>query len=241
MKKNIVLISLLVLSISSFAQGGYVLGVRGGVGIGTLYNSNGFNDINLTYKPSLVWHVYGSAGYNATYYNFGFMMDFGIQQYQSQISIRDTSTALDIEELHKLMYFELPLMMRIRPQGNKVTREFTLGGPYFEIGIKPGFLLSAKFERDSAASITNADVKPFYETITFGAFIGFGIHQVGLENFGLTHGIRISYDFLDITSAAGGKGDVYTNGDPYKGTHPVSISYQMSLHFKFAKWGGNRR
>ena len=89
-----------------------------------------------------------------------------------------------------------------------MTKTITLGGPYFEMGIQAVLIQ--------------------FEDMTAGLVIGYGSHQVALEKFALTHGIRIHLNLLDITNKDLRDGP-YDGSIAYKGTVPVCIQYLMIL------------
>ena len=61
-----------------------------------------------------------------------------------------------------------------------------------------------------------------------------GNHQIGLEKFALTHGLRIHLNIFDITAKDLRDND-YNGTISYKSTVPVCIQYLLALTLKFPK------
>ena len=68
--------------------------------------------------------------------------------------------------------------------------------------------------------------------------VGFGAYMVGTENFGITAGARLGFDFSDLISEEGKTVNMPTLKayDSYKGTFPVTSAvsfrsqYGLCLH-----------
>jgi len=213
---------LIVISFSSYAQGRFRVGFKGGYGLTMLYNDNYYKDGSVTNELSTGGTFGASVGFNAARYNWGVTLGLFIRQYQQRWK------ADSWHSITKLNYFEAPFLFRLRPAGNKVTKKFTYAGPYFEIGVQPGFLLKDA----QVISDTNGIVLPdqTYESFNLSGVIGIGYHQVGVEKWAVTHGIRLTYGLVDIISAKNNNGTAYA---AYKPTNSISVIYLLAVSYKF--------
>ncbi len=211
--------------LSSRAQGGFSIGPKGGFDY-TVLNSKTIksvdsirSDLNLGYNVGL------SLGWNLYRYNFG--VTSGV--YLRKIKHSHAHNAPDgWETSYDLTYLEVPLLIRLRPRGNMLTKSITYGGFYFEFGAQMGFLMSAKTTYSDSLTNSNIDAKSLYESSNLAGVIGLGAHQFGLPQFALTHGIRFTYGLGDIVKNAITEQPII--GKP---TNTITIGYLMSITFKF--------
>ncbi|NPA34117.1 MAG: PorT family protein [Chlorobi bacterium] len=243
--KRILLIATLVLGQVTYAQGGWLFGVRGGAGIPLLLNSNWMNDGNYTYEPGLTWNVGAMAGYNAVYYNYGFTLGFHYRQ--TKHTLRYTSVAgTQDPEILQISSIEIPLLMRFRPSGDARTRMITYGGWYFEIGVQAASYNAVQYTYESknqAVGTVQMNITHAFKTWDFQGVIGFGFHQVGTERLAITHGIKIFASILDIVEPQSGNGWLlaplfeYGQMYPYQPTRFITIQYLLSIIYKIPKNG----
>lgn len=208
------------------AQGGPRVSIEAGANYTLLRNKNRMADTSFTMLPSFGFTGGVSAGWNMLGYNYGFTLGALFKQYNQKYD----GDGFDAET--RLTYIELPFLFRLRPVGNKITRMITYGGPYFEAGIQPGFLSSARSVfTDSTGNVT-MDSKSSFEPVQLSGVVGFGFHQIGLDNWAMTHGLRFTYGFQDITGAAGGKDKPYGN-KAYEPTNTISAGYLLVISYKW--------
>lgn len=230
MRKILVTGVFICLSNLLLAQGGFRIGAKGGINNTWLYNKNTAD----TFKYDFSFAGMGglSLGYDAVYYNYGISLDILFKQYNQKIHNEKNT---DQNEQIKVQYLSLPFLFRLRPRGQK-GGSFTYGGGYFEIGLAPEMLMSATnaySNADTTGKIIKGtiDLKSSSEGFGLAAIVGFGFHQIGTENWSITHGIRLSYGILSA-------GDLFANGTP---SSAFSAGYLLSVIYKFDKAGGGRR
>ena len=220
---------------SLYGQAGLSLSIKGGAGISNLYNGEFFKDKDIMVLPAIGYSLGAEIGWNAEYFNFGVNAGAYIRQYGHAMDHLGSGQLPDIHNYYKLNAIEIPLFIRFRPRGNSMTKTITLGGPYFEMGIQAVLIQGAEHKINGAGiQDQTLIIDDQFEDMTAGLVIGFGSHQVGLEKFALTHGIRIHLNLLDITNKDL-RDDPYDGSIAYKGTVPVCIKYLMALTLKFPK------
>ncbi len=231
--KKITLVSMLLIAFfNAFTQSGFRLSLKGGAGVSSFYNANMYSDDAIMVLPGVGYCIGGEFGYNAKWYNYGVTTGIYLRSYGNHFEIPGINGVPTVTNYTTLTGLEIPLLMRFRPTGDQRTKTVTMGGPYFEFGAV-GFILN-EAKQKSTNSLTGEstyDVSSLYQSQSANLVIGFGSHQYGLERFGLTHGIRIHLNVLDITSDDF-KGLSY-KGNEYKGTFPICIQYLMAATLKF--------
>lgn len=232
--KKITLISLMIMSIYSLnAQAGLSLSLKGGAGLSNIFNSQFFKDKSVMVLPAIGYSLGAEIGWNAEFFNFGITGGAYIRQYGHAMDNLGSGQLPDVNNYYKLNALELPLFIRFRPRGNNMTKTITMGGPYFEMGLQAVLIQNAE-HKISGAGIddVNLQIDNLFEAMTGGLVIGFGDHQVGLEKFAITHGLRIHLNLLDIT-AKGLRDNDYNGTISYKASVPVCIQYLMAITLKF--------
>ncbi len=229
--KHALVIALLFISFSASSQFGWRLGAKGGIGYTVLLNSELQNDLNYLYAPSFAGHGGISVGFNHKFLNIGFTLGLFYTQYNQVWN--NNEPIINYERELKFKYFNIPFLLRIRPAGDRIRKDHTFGGAYFEIGINPSFLLGTSDSRriDSIPDLNyvNVDVKTGAESFNIGAVVGFGLHQVGTRRISLTHGIRFSYNFLNVIND---NSLIEFNGGDSK---LLSAAYIIGLSYKFGR------
>ena len=81
----------------------------------------------------------------------------------------------------------------------------------------------------ATTNLSGSRLKTMFEVFNFAGVIGFGDHQVGIKHWAVTHGIRITYGFLDIYNGLFKNG--FSSG-PYKPTNAISAGYLLSISYK---------
>ena len=253
MKRTLLIIALLV-GQSIYAQGGWLFGVRGGVGLPLLLNSNWMNDGNYTYEPGLTWNVGGMIGYNAVYYNYG--LTIGFHYRQTKHVLRYTSLAgTQDPEILRISSYEIPLLIRFRPTGDARTRMITYAGWYFEIGVQAASYNAVQYTYESKNQLVGTrqmDITRRFKQWDFQGVIGFGFHQIGTERFAVTHGLKIFASILDMVEPPQGMGNNQGNRSngwllapffeygqtyPYQPTRFITVQYMLSIIYKIPKMG----
>lgn len=242
MKKSILtLLAVIIISSVSFAQGGFRIGARGGINNTWLYNGNLINDDTI--KHELTASGFGglALGYDATFYNFGIYVDVFFKQIGQKYAEDKPSPRWSRHT--KLNYIAIPVTLRLRSAGDTYKKTFTYGGAYFEIGVEPAFISSVSVKSktsDTAMTFPNI-TSDYFENFALSAIIGFGFHQIGTEQWSVTHGLRFGYGILDVISSTGGSGKTYTNSrgveSAYKKTHALFGGYMLTIQYRFQRGG----
>lgn len=231
----------------SFAQGGFRAGIKLGGNYTRIHNQNFIDDEGIQHFFNLGFMGGASIGYNATYYNFGFTLGAFFKQYNQTFQYQDPKEINpNWKNVYRLNYLEVPLLFRVRPRGDFKTKSFTLGGPYFEIGIQGGLLLSANQSfPDSLLPIAfpAEDIASQFLEYSLGAVIGVGTHQVGTEHWALTHGFRLTFSLLDIRAEMNRNDYTTTDGvlTKYKPFRTISAGYILAVSYKQYKQGNKGR
>ena len=233
MKKNTLILLMFMSICSVYGQAGFSLSIKGGAGISNLVNFKFFQDKDIMVLPAIGYSLGGEMGWNAEFFNFGITGGAYIRQYGHSMDNLGSGQLPEIHNYYKLNALELPLLIRFRPRGNNMTKTITMGGPYFEMGIQAALIQNAE-QKISGAGIEDLSlpIDDIFEGMTGGLVIGFGNHQIGLEKFALTHGLRIHLNIFDITAKELRDND-YNGTISYKGTQPVCIQYLMAITLKF--------
>ncbi len=233
----------LILIVFSFsltkAQGGFNVGMKLGGNYTRINNANFNSDELIEHFPNVGFAGGVSVGYNAPYYNIGFTTGAYYKTYSQTFQyIPDSTLKMSWKNNYNLAYLEVPLLLRVRSAGDQRTKTFTYGGPYFEIGLQGGMLLSAN--QSSPDSLpqryVGEDISDKFEKYTLAAVIGVGGHQVGTEHWAVTHGIRLTMSLLDINANNVGQGYIPEDGSgakPYKPFRFISAGYMLAISYKF--------
>jgi hypothetical protein len=248
LQRLLILSTLILISYYSFGQGGPRVSLKGGVNYTMLNNANWKSDPGVDVVPGIGFMGGVALGYNMNAYNFGFTVGGFLKQYRQ---VNTTSASILGQNFKNkadmtLTYVEVPILFRLRPAGNKMTRMITYGGPYFEIGVAPAFLNSAKADLETTVPIfgtikqPGSDISNRFESMMWSGIIGFGFHQIGLEKWAVTHGFRLSYGLSDITGTNGGKDQDYIKSDgtttSYEPTKVIAIGYVLTFSYKWSNW-----
>lgn len=224
MKKFLLVFSFFILvSTNLSAQGGFNIGVKGGMAFTNISNLS--MPDSLFAIPSFSPYVGLSFGYNEKFFNFGYTVGIFYKQYKQQYWA--SSTGADGRVSVIVNYLEIPLLMRFRNSGNKMSKTYSLGGPYFEVGLQPGLSIGSSISSsdkladlytfDEAAEITTS----FAEGFGLSAIIGVGFHQIGTRRMQVTHGLRLGYQFLDASKTLD------------SGQSMISIGYLLNIAVRF--------
>jgi len=233
MKKNTLILLMFMSICSVYGQAGLSLSIKGGAGISNFFNLKFFQEKDIMVLPAIGYSLGAEMGWNSKFFNFGITGGAYIRQYGHAMDNVGTGQLPEIHNYYKLNALELPLLIRFRPRGNNMTKTITMGGPYFEMGLQAVLIQNAQ-QKISGAGIDdmNLPIDDLFESMTGGLVIGFGDHQIGLEKFALTHGLRIHFNIFDITAKELRDND-YNGTISYSGTSPVCIQYLMAITLKF--------
>ena len=236
--KNLLLASLVFFLVPTVtnAQGGFSFGIKGGYNFTMLQDKNIADSIRVD-PVSFGWHGGIHIGWNMSRYNVGFTTALNYKQYNQKI---EHQKAKGWKAENRVSYLEVPLLLRIRPRGDMLRKTVTYGGFYFELGPQIGFVSSADYSYSDSTANYGGDVKSSFEKINWAMVVGVGGHQFGLENFSLTHGLRLTYGLGDIivpnTGSEGypiqdqaGKTSTLPYNNPVRA---ISVGYIMALTFK---------
>ncbi len=242
MKKIIILLVCAISPCFLWAQGGPYVGIKGTGGLSPIFNKNWWNMPELKYKAAFSWGVGPSIGYNAVYYNVGYTLGGFYKTYKQKFEINRGSNFDKKEKVSlQLNYLDVPVMLRFRPSGDEKTRQITMGGPYFEIGVQPSMILGVQHKHKDTTGQMIKDLiteKDDYEKYDVAAMLGFGFHQIGTKKWSVTHGLRLSYAFLDVVR---GDKDILgverINDGHYKWepTRLINVSYVLTIYYKWPK------
>lgn len=239
LKYFIIILFFLVAIEKLAAQGGFNLSVKGAANYTRIQNQNFIDDEGIEYFPNAGFGGGLAVGYNDQYYNTGYAIEFFYKNYsQTYQYTPDSSVIPSWRNNYKLQYFEIPILLRLRPAGDKRTKTYTYGGAYFEIGVQGSMLLgAAQTDADSLPlRLPNKDISDQFEQFGLAGVIGVGAHQVGLRHWGVSHGIRIVYSILDISNRGKTSSDyIDTKGNTvaYKPFRILSAGYLLSVTYKF--------
>ena len=239
-------ITVIVMTQTVYGQGGWLFGVRGGVGIPMLLNNNWMNDGDYTYEPGLTWNVGGMIGYNAVYYNYGFTLGFHYRQTKHVLRYTSLAGTQDPEIL-QMSSIEIPLLMRFRPTGDARTKLITYAGWYFEIGVQASSFNAVQYTYESKNKLVGTvqmNITNVFKQWDFQGVIGFGFHQIGTERFAVTHGLKIFASIMDIVEPQQNSNGwllapmferlkVY----PSQPTRFIVVQYMLSIIYKIPKMG----
>jgi len=224
---RILLAALIILStFSVFCQRWLDVGLKGGYGTMLLMNSNLFSDNNYNHKLTGAYTLGGKLGYNLSN-NHEITVDVMYSKFSQnfQFGITDTASRTLTQYTQNFSYNALDFILMYR--SNK-------DGRYFEIGPKYS-LISNAIDRNDIDLNGSTPIDNFIVPNTWGVVVGFGNYFFGTDNFGITFGARIGYDFTDIVSLDGQRagyppGRDYTN---YATSTPLSLMLVTEFNFDF--------
>ena len=111
MKKNTLILFMVMGIFSLYGQAGLSLSIKGGAGISNLYNSEFFKDKDIMVLPAIGYSLGAEIGWNAEYYNFGVNTGAYIRQYGHAMDHLGSGQLPDIHNYYKLNAIEIPLFI----------------------------------------------------------------------------------------------------------------------------------
>lgn len=221
MKKLFTLSFIVLLTATLHAQPWFDAGIKAGIGTSFMYNSQIFDDQELT-------HVFKPG------YAFGAKLGFNfIQEHQLTFDVMKSSYT------QGFLYY---------PQsGVERNREFQIGtmdyllmyrsnrkGTYFEIGPQLSVTSKVKYKDDGVNFLGEMPADELIEKKYFAVALGFGGYIFGTDNFGVTTGIRLNYTINDIASEKGTDLNfpifVDKEADP---THNLGVMFVVEMNYDF--------
>ncbi len=180
------------------AQGGWMFGPRAGYGPALLYNKNWANDPNYALRWSDTWNVGITIGYNMVYYNYGLFIGGYFRRVTQRLAYqRSDSLLVKAPEAVQIDYLEIPFLVRFRPRGER-GGFFTWGGPYLEIGAQIMLPLAVRYSYPY--DVPHPPAQNVLAPWNVAIVVGFGGHQIGIERWSVTHGVRIVVSIMDIVN-----------------------------------------
>ncbi len=215
---------LIMISTQGISQRWVDFGIKGGWGANFLINSNILDDNTFNHRLTGGYTVGGKIGYNLSDMH-EITFDVMYSGFKQNFRYSVTDTVVGSPEYDKSVTYntlDFLLMYRLNNEGR-----------YFEIGPKYS-LISNGSDFDGQSGQTT-DVVDLMETSTFGMALGFGNYFFGTDNFGITFGARISYDFGDIISDKGQTTHYPSNKlySSYAQTSPLSVMLMCEFNFDF--------
>jgi hypothetical protein len=192
MKKYILVFLFSGLILHGNAQSNFSAGVRTGFSRNTLndYDINLFGDESPTYGP-IGGFLFGATAQYKLSKSFACSADLLL----NSINNKNFKKATNFPNA-RLMYLDLPLMIKYRSQG--------VVGVYVEAGPQISFLLNGKEKIQDytgiyPASITNNNTNYYFNKTLTAALLGFGIEVRASDKISLTAGVRITLGISKVT------------------------------------------
>lgn len=225
MKKITLSLAFILLSLLTFSQTWFDIGLKGGIGTSFMYNKQIFDnqDIVHKFKPG---------------YGFGAKLGFNfIQEHQITFDVMKTSFTQGFT---------------YKPEGwtqtSDALREFTFGGidlllmyrankngTYFEIGPQWSKYSTIKYSDNGGDFVSPGEITDLVNNSNFGAAIGFGGYIFGTDNFGVTTGFRINYMFNDMANADGNDANfpILKQTGAFNPTHNLGVMFVVEMNYDF--------
>ncbi len=215
---------LIMISTQGISQRWVDLGIKGGWGANFLINSNILDDNTFNHRLSGGYTVGGKIGYNLSDMH-EITFDVMYTGFKQNFRYSVTDTVFGSPEYDKTFSYnalDFLLMYRMNNEGR-----------YFEIG--PKYSLLSKGSDFDAQSGRTTDVSELMAESSFGMALGFGNYFFGTDNFGITFGARITYDFGDIISPNAQSPHYPSNHtyDSYSPSSPLSLLLVCEFNFDF--------
>jgi len=217
--KQIIVLSLIFCSISTYAQVWIDVAPKVAYGLSGFYNSNVWNDTEHNNQFNTGYAYGAKVGINIGEYNgliIEGMLNHGQQQFDHKIG------ALRVPNITKWETLDASILYRYNSQGS-----------YLEVGPQMSTLRNVS-QTLGGLAIENQN---FYAERYFSAVAGFGGFIAGNEFFTLVMGIRLGYAFTDMLSSeaannlTGVPPAPYRVYDSYTGSHPFFAQIQMEFSF----------
>ncbi|MFH1321767.1 MAG: outer membrane beta-barrel protein [Bacteroidota bacterium] len=215
MKRLIINIILLLLTINTYSQIFFDGGLKGMFGTTWLINENIFKDPDYNHQISPGYFVGGKLGLNFNE-SVEVVSEVLYSTFKQSFTIDDYG-----DKVIKINSIDIPLMIR----HNKSS------GSYFEIGPQ----LSLLQKVDETGFNQDNDASTYFDDKYLSGVISFGGYMIGWDNFGISVGFRLVFSMVDIVSGGVADPETYKDKvasyDSYKPTYPLSAGLVIEFNY----------
>lgn len=226
--RNLLAGLLIMFTALSTAQNWLDVGLKGGGGVDFLLNKNILDDNSYNHRLTGGYTFGGKLGLNfGNMHEVTFDVMYTTFNQKFQYNFSDTAAGINEQYFRKFSYSAIDLLLMYRMNNE---------GRYFEIGPKLSLNRGGKNTNDDPSD-PYSDVSSLLNGNSYGAAIGFGNYFFGTENFGITLGLRIAYDFTDLFNLEGTGSDypgpIDSPYPSYAAGNPLTIQAIMEFNFDF--------
>jgi len=221
--KKIVTIFVTLLSITSFSQTWFDLGLKGGIGGGFLLNSTINSDSRFDILPNMNNFFGGKVGVNFGE-SFGITLDADYGKYtygftQSKVVGKDQNLSYK----YKISYNAFNILPTLR---------YTKDASYVELGPQFSFVKNSSIDDEAISTVSSSEA---INSKLTGLVFGFGGHMVGNDVIALMMGLRFNYVLSNLTSDMySGTNFPFTNysdiNTPSK-SNPLNVQVVFELNY----------
>ena len=233
MKKIITLFIVLFSALMVNAQPWFDIGVKAGYGTSFMYNTQIFEEQDLTHKFKGGYTYGGKFGFNFS------------QEHQAAIDVMQTTlkqgfiyypeAGVETQRQFDIQSLDFLIMYRYNKQGT-----------YFEFGPQLSQVSKVKYTDEGGDFISPVTEDKLINKSLYSLALGFGGYVFGTDNFGVTAGFRINYTLNDLaTEEARSKNFPMLNSADPDPTRNLGVMFILEANYDFgylvSPSCGNRR
>ncbi|MDC1188207.1 hypothetical protein N8089_00280 [Flavobacteriales bacterium] len=208
-------------SLNIFSQSWVDSGIKFGVGVTQLVNTNIWEEQTIVNKLSPGYSFGGKLGLNFNL-NHQITLDFIYTKASQEFEFQPTATEKSWAKNIKYNSFNIPFLYKHNSDN----------GSFLEIGPQISFMTGVT----ETVNGTTTKVDDYFTNTHFEGVVGVGSFMLGSNNTYLVFGIRVHYAFQDLLTTEGGKGEEtalpypINNGEMDYQAEPISFDEYKPLN-----------
>lgn len=237
MRKLIAVLPLFILTFNTNAQSWLDIGLKGGYGLHYLINKNIQDDPEFNQRFSAGYNFGGKLGFNINDFHevTGEVLMFTHEQKYKYNTLNPSDSSRP-EFDRSIKYKGISIAMCYRH--NQDARYVEIGPQISLVNSATGSDNSTTGTTTNGSSFDPDKVKENLAKNYFGMVFGFGGYIMGTENFGITMGVRLNFNFTDLIGDAGQASNVnyptYKTYTSYTQTKVMTAMFVMEANLDFA-------
>ncbi len=225
MRKRLTLSVLCLLALNTYSQSWMDIGFKAGWGLNFLYNKNILDDGAINERLSSGYTLGGKLGWN---FNDFHELTLDVMYYQFtqayKYNVKDTVNGGSPEYNRSVGFSGLNFLLMYRHNND---------GRYVEIGPMLSTTSNIKFT-DELLNTSSIDLDKYKGKTQFGMSFGFGGYVIGTDNFGITMGVRFTYDISDAFTEDRNNFPAFKTYSSYTPSHPLTAMFVLEANLDFA-------
>ena len=224
MLQRVLCAAILILGISkpAITQVWFDMGFKGSYGLSMMINSNVFDDDRIDHKFSSAYSYGASLGVH-----FGPQSGIVIEYLRSRSNQKFDDERNPMKSSFEQSWITNDIGLYFKHSGY---------GMYVEIGPKVGFVSDAFAFSDNGAEL---GMTPYVSEQLYSGVFGFGTYLLGSESFTLQLGIRLQYQFNDLSmdgESSAVNYPAFQAYPEYKSTNPVHAQLMLEFNYVFGRF-----